>query len=54
MKRKPKKMALSRETLGSLEVTLLKEVAGCTVVDTCTVCSDRCTKTGCTECPPCV
>ena len=55
MKRKPKKLTLSRETLGHLEVTSLKEVAGGTAANSCiactgTNCSDCCTRTICTDC----
>jgi hypothetical protein len=59
MKRKPKKLTLHRETLGSLEESLMKDVAGGTLQDTvcngCTVvtqCSGCCTRTICSVCCP--
>jgi hypothetical protein len=55
MKRKPKKLTLSRETLGNMDAATLKNVAGGTVATSCvactgTVCSDCCTRTACTDC----
>jgi hypothetical protein len=54
MKRTPKKLTLSRETLGELEATALQHAAGGTAANSCvactgTVCSDCCT-THCTTC----
>jgi hypothetical protein len=59
MKRKPKKLSLSRETLGSMEEGLMKNVAGATLYDTVclnctegTQCSACCTRTVCSVCCP--
>jgi len=59
MKRKPKKLSLHRETLGGLEESLMKKVAGGTLVDTVCVnctegtqCSGCCTRTNCSNCCP--
>lgn len=57
MKRKPKKLSLSRETLGNLDESLMRRVAGATLQDTlcvdctnATQCSGCCTRTRCTNC----
>jgi hypothetical protein len=55
MKRKPKKLVLSRETLGNMDAATLKHVAGATAANSCTactgtLCSDCCTRTLCTDC----
>jgi len=55
MKRTPKKLTLSRETLGTMDTTLLRQVAGGTIATSCaactdTVCSGCCTRTVCTDC----
>ena len=59
MKRKPKKLSLHRETLGGLEESLMKKVAGGTLLDTVclgctggTQCSDCCTISRCSDCCP--
>jgi hypothetical protein len=57
MKRRPKKLSLSRETLGRMEDSLMRRVAGATLLDTVCVdcteatnCSGCCTRTRCTNC----
>jgi hypothetical protein len=59
MKRKPKKLSLSRETLGTMEERKLSQVAGATLQDTvcancteATQCSGCCTRTVCSVCCP--
>lgn len=50
MKRKPKKMSLSRETLGLMDESRLLTVAGgVTLACTATACSNGCSGAGCTN-----
>jgi hypothetical protein len=60
MKRSPKKLTLSRETLGNLEERQMKVAVGGTAAATncvgcdatVTQCSNCCTRTNCTNCCP--
>lgn len=60
MKRKAKKLILSRETLVNMEDRQMKTVVGGTIIqsncmgcaETATDCSNRCTRTICSNCCP--